>query len=276
MGVSPRGVGTFANPQPLALSPRPSPNLGGGEPPSFPLAQHWERGPGGEGGMPPPKPAHSYGVSPQPPNPHRGGLAAPIREYAILEPMAKLSLDEVPGFARDAIARVLIPSEELRARVADLGAAISRDYAGLDPVLVGVLKGSAPFIADLLRALSIHVTVDFIAVSSYGPQTRTSGVVRILKDLDTNVAGRHVLVMEDIVDTGLTLSYILRSLQSREPASLTVGTLLDKSARRLVEVPLKYRGFEIPDAFVIGYGLDYQERYRNLAFVAVLKDDAVR
>ena len=173
---------------------------------------------------------------------------------------------------RDDIAEVLIPAEALQAKVAELGAAISRDYEGLEPILVGVLKGCTFFMADLLRAISIPLTVDFIAITSYGP-ARRSGVVRFMKDLETSITGRHVLVVEDIIDTGLTLNYILRVLRGRQPASLEVGTLLDKPARRLPNISLKYRGFELPDKFVIGYGLDYRQLYRNLPFIGVLKEE---
>ncbi|MBI4319556.1 MAG: hypoxanthine phosphoribosyltransferase [Chloroflexi bacterium] len=171
------------------------------------------------------------------------------------------------------IGEVLITEEEIQSKIRELGAAISRDYQGRVPLLVGVLKGSALLIADLLRAISIPITLDFIAVSSYGPATRTSGVVRILKDLDHSIEGRHVLVIEDIIDTGLTLRYILRILRGRHPVSLEVGTLLDKPARRLVDIELRYRGFDLPDKFVVGYGLDYAQRYRNLPFICVLKPE---
>jgi len=154
-----------------------------------------------------------------------------------------------------------------------MGQAISRDYRGLDPVLVAVLRGGAMVMADVLRAITIPVVVDFIAVSSYGPESRRSGVVRFLKDLDVSIEGRHVLVIEDIVDTGLTLNYILKSLRARRPASLEVGTLFDKPARRLASIALRYRGFELPDEFVVGYGLDFDERYRNLPFVCVLRPE---
>ena len=168
---------------------------------------------------------------------------------------------------------MLIDRDRLQERVRELGAAISRDYAGREPLLVGVLRGTAVFLADLLRAIDIHVVVDFIAVSSYGPSTHTSGVVRFLKDLDESIEGRDVILVEDIVDTGLTLRYILRNLRGRKPASLAICALLDKQARRLVDVEIQYKGFDIPDAFVVGYGLDYQQRYRNLPFICVLKPE---
>ncbi len=173
----------------------------------------------------------------------------------------------------DDIDEILITEAEIRDQIAEMGALISRDYAGKTPILVGLLKGCAVTMADLLRTLTIPVHIDFMAVSSYGPATRSSGVVRIIKDLETSIEGRHVLVVEDIIDTGLTLSYIMRVLRGRHPASLAVGTLMDKPARRLIDIDIKYRGFELPDKFVVGYGLDYAERYRNLPFVGVLKPE---
>lgn len=171
------------------------------------------------------------------------------------------------------IAEIIIPSTKLQAKVAELGATISLDYAGKVPLLVGVLRGCAFFMADLIRGIGIPIEVDFIAITSYGPSVRTSGAVRFVKDLEVSITGRHVLLVEDIIDTGLTLNYILRVLRGRHPASLEVGTLLDKPARRLPNIALKYRGFELPDKFVVGYGLDYQQRYRNLPFVGVLKEE---
>lgn len=170
------------------------------------------------------------------------------------------------------VAEILIPAEALQAKVAELGAAISLDYEGKSPILVGVLKGCTFFMADLMRAITIPISVDFIAITSYGPAA-PSGVVRFMKDLDVSITGRHVLVVEDIIDTGLTLNYILRVLRGRRPASLEAGTLLDKPARRLPNIPLRYRGFELPDKFVIGYGLDYHQLYRNLPFIGVLKEE---
>jgi hypoxanthine phosphoribosyltransferase len=170
---------------------------------------------------------------------------------------------------RDAlIGEVLVQPDELARRVRELGVQISRDYAGREPVLIGVLKGAAFFIADLMRQIEGHCVVDFMAVSSYGSSTATSGVVRILKDLDMSIEGRDVLVVEDIVDSGLTLSYLLRTLRAREPRSVEVCALLTKPERRRVDLDLKYVGFEIPDKFAIGYGLDVEERYRNLPYVA--------
>jgi len=172
------------------------------------------------------------------------------------------------------IGETLIESERLHARVAELGAEISADYEGRDLVMVGVLKGALIFMADLMRSLTVPCEIDLMAVSSYGSATDSSGVVRILKDLDTSVAGRDVLIVEDIVDSGLTLQYLLRNLKARDPASVEVCALLTKPERRKVEVVPRYVGFEIPDRFAIGYGLDFAERYRNLPYVAALVDAA--
>lgn len=167
--------------------------------------------------------------------------------------------------------RVLISRDEIKEKVDELGRAISRDYAGKNPLMVGILKGAMIFMADLVRAVTIDVQFDFIAVSSYGYSSKSTGVVRILKDLDQNIQGRHVLVVEDIVDTGLTLSYLLELLKAREPADVRICALLDKPSRREVEVPVDYKGFTIPDEFVVGYGLDYNEMYRNLPEIFILK-----
>jgi hypoxanthine phosphoribosyltransferase len=174
-----------------------------------------------------------------------------------------------------AIGRTLVGERELATRVEELGAEISADYAGRDLFLVGVLKGAVFFVADLMRHLEIACAIDFMAVASYGSSTDSSGVVRILKDLDASIEGRDVLIVEDIVDSGLTLSYLLRTLRAREPASLEVCTLLQKPERRKVDLPIRYVGFDIPNEFAIGYGLDLGERYRNLPYVAALAD-AVR
>jgi hypoxanthine phosphoribosyltransferase len=170
----------------------------------------------------------------------------------------------------ETIGEILVQPDELEHRVRELGAEISRDYAGRDLLLIGVLKGAVFFLADLMRTIEVPCEVDFMAVSSYGSSTDTSGVVRILKDLDEPLEGRHVLIVEDIVDSGLTLQYLMRTLETRGPASLQVCALLTKPERRKVEMPARYVGFEIPDRFAIGYGLDYAERYRNLPYVAVL------
>jgi hypoxanthine phosphoribosyltransferase len=167
---------------------------------------------------------------------------------------------------------VLIPTEEITKRISELGAEIARDYAGRNPLLIGVLKGACLFLSDLMRAADIPLNVEFIAISSYGAEMRTSGEVRILKDLDVAIEGRHILVVEDIVDTGLTLSYLLANLKSRGAETVKLAALLDKYERREKEVPIDYLGFKIPDKFVVGYGLDFAERYRNLPFIAVLKN----
>jgi hypoxanthine phosphoribosyltransferase len=172
-----------------------------------------------------------------------------------------------------AIGEVLVPHEDLQRRVVELGAEISRDYAGRDLVMIGVLKGALLFIADLMRQLTVPCEVDFMAVSSYGSSTDSSGVVRILKDLDAPIEGRDVLIVEDIIDSGLTLQYLLRNLRARSPGSLEVCALLTKPARRRVELPIRYVGFEIPNRYVIGYGLDYAQRYRNLSYVAALNEE---
>jgi hypoxanthine phosphoribosyltransferase len=166
----------------------------------------------------------------------------------------------------------LFSAEAIQARVAELGAEIARDYAGRNPLLVGVLKGACIFISDLLRAIDLRLGIEFIAISSYGSSTRTSGEVRLVKDLDVAVEGRDIIVVEDIIDTGLTLSYLLSNLRARGAHSVKLVALLDKFERREREVPIDYLGFKIPDAFVVGYGLDFAERYRNLPYIAVLKD----
>ena len=175
------------------------------------------------------------------------------------------------GSLLDDVAKTLIPEDRLQCRVAELGKEISQDYKGLDPVLVCVLKGGYVFLADLTRHLSVRHSVDFMATSSYGNSTESSGVVRILKDLDTDIGERHVLIVEDIIDTGRTLTYLLENLHSREPASIRICTLLSKPACREIPLEVDYLGFDIPDEFVIGYGLDYAEAYRNLPFIGVLK-----
>ena len=170
-----------------------------------------------------------------------------------------------------AIGEILVEADDLQRRVGELGAEINRDYADRDLVMIGVLKGAVLFLADLMRELEIPCEVDFMAVSSYGSATDSSGVVRILKDLDASIADRDVLLVEDIVDSGLTLHYLLKNLRAREPRSLEVCALLTKPERRRVDLPIKYVGFEIPNRFAIGYGLDHSQRYRNLRFVAALQ-----
>ncbi|MGH2831448.1 MAG: hypoxanthine phosphoribosyltransferase [Solirubrobacteraceae bacterium] len=175
------------------------------------------------------------------------------------------------GDLHPAIGEVLVSAEELQSRVCDLAQAVSRDYAGRRLLLVCVLKGAVFFLSDLMRQVDIPVELDFMAVASYGSATDSSGVVRILKDLDTPIEGRDVLIVEDIVDSGLTLQYLLRNLGSRDPASLEVCALLTKPSRRKVQLPVRYVGFEIPDRFVVGYGLDYGERYRSIPYIAALE-----
>lgn len=167
---------------------------------------------------------------------------------------------------------VLLSELEIQSRIKALGAEITRDYAGRNPLLIGVLKGACFFLSDLLRAIDTRLSIEFMAISSYGSSTRTSGEVRIMKDLDVPIEGRDIIVVEDIVDTGLTLSYLLSNLKSRGAASVKLVALLDKYERRERDVDIDYLGFQIPDHFVVGYGLDYAERYRNLPFIAVLKD----
>ncbi|MBE6953828.1 MAG: hypoxanthine phosphoribosyltransferase [Ruminococcaceae bacterium] len=174
---------------------------------------------------------------------------------------------------QDKIAKVLVTEEELAAKVKAIGAKISEDYAGKRPLLVSVLKGSIVFMADLMRAITIECDIDFMSCSSYGRSSKSSGVVRILKDLDNDINGRHIIVIEDILDSGLTLSYILELLQTRGAASIALCTLLDKPDRRKVDISVNYPGFTIPDEFVVGYGLDYGELYRNLPYIGVLKPE---
>jgi hypoxanthine phosphoribosyltransferase len=171
------------------------------------------------------------------------------------------------------IREILFTEEEIQQRVVELGESISRDYGDTDLLLVNVLKGGVVFLADLLRAIAIPLSIDFMAISSYGPSTESLGIVRLVKDLDESVSAKDVLVIEDIIDTGLTLSYLLRNLRSRNPRSLRVCTLLDKSVRRIPDIPIHYKGFDVPDLFVVGYGLDYEQKYRNLPFIGVLKKE---
>jgi hypoxanthine phosphoribosyltransferase len=182
-------------------------------------------------------------------------------------------MNQVKNELSAAVSEILIDEEMLHGRIAELGAQISDDYRGEDLLLIGVLKGAIFFMADLMRSVDIPCEVDFMAISSYGAGIDSSGVVRILKDLDVSIEGRNVLVVEDIIDSGLTLSYLLRNLEAREPASLEVCALLTKPERRENDVACRYVGFEIPNRFVIGYGLDFAERYRNLPFVGVLRDE---
>lgn len=173
----------------------------------------------------------------------------------------------------DDISTILLTREQLQKRAAELGAAISADFAGKDPIFVGVLKGCFVFMADLMRYVNIPCSVDFMAVSSYGSGTSTTGAVKINKDLNQNIEGRDIILVEDILDSGVTLHYLTQYLEVRKPSSITIATLMDKPSRRKAPVYAKYSGFEIPDAFVVGYGLDYAERYRNLPYVGVLKPE---
>jgi len=199
-----------------------------------------------------------------------GPAAVPVRCRRVVTRLPRVaSTARVPR--EPGLGEVLVTAEDLQRRVAALGEQISRDYAGKPLLLIGVLKGAVFFLSDLMRYIDIPVEVDFMAVASYGSATDSSGVVRILKDLDAAIEGRDVLIVEDIVDSGLTLQYLLRNLGSRDPSSLEVCALLTKPQRRKVDLPTRYVGFEIADRFVVGYGLDYAERYRNLPFVAVLE-----
>ena len=171
------------------------------------------------------------------------------------------------------VAEVLVPSAEIQEKVSEMGGRITRDYEGERLLLVGVLRGAVVVMGDLMRNIDLPCEIDFMDISSYGSGTSSSGVVRILKDLEEDISGRHVLVVEDIIDTGLTLSYLLRSLRARKPASLEICALLSKPSRRRVELDVKYLGFEVPDEFVVGYGLDYAGAYRNLPDICILKEE---
>lgn len=174
---------------------------------------------------------------------------------------------------RQDIERILFSEEQLKTRIAELGAQITEDFRDKDPIFVGVLKGCFMFMADLLRSVDIYCTMDFMAVSSYGDGTTTTGAVKINKDLSRDIAGRHVIIVEDILDSGVTLAYLKRYLSVRNPAGISIVTLLDKPARRRADVQADYAGFEVEDAFVVGYGLDYAEQYRNLPYIGVLKSE---
>lgn len=169
--------------------------------------------------------------------------------------------------------QVFVSTEALQRRVGELGQAISNDYRGKNPVLVGALKGVICFMADLLRAITIPVEVDFIAISSFSNEARDQGVVRIVKDLDRPINGRHIIFVEDVVDTGLTLNYLMNNLRAHMPASLEVCALFDRKGHRFMEVPIRYKGFDVPDYFIVGYGLDHHEKYRNLPYVGILKPE---
>jgi hypoxanthine phosphoribosyltransferase len=180
---------------------------------------------------------------------------------------------EAYGDLSAGVQEVLISTEMIEQRVRELGSAISRDYEGCNPLLVGVLKGVFPFMSDLLRMITIPMEVDFMAITRYSGTEQKHGAVRITKDLDASIEDRHVLFVEDVIDTGLTLNYLIRNLRVRGPASLKVCTLFNKTRRRLIDIPLQYKGFDLPAKFVVGYGLDYREKYRNLPFVGLLSPD---
>jgi len=174
------------------------------------------------------------------------------------------------------IDQILISEEQIQYQVRQIGRAVSRDYLGRNPLLVGVLKGVLFFMADLLRSISIPVELDFIAVSNYSAELRGQGVVRLVKDLEIPITGRHILFVEDVIDTGLTLNYIVQNLWARQPASLETCVLFNKPDHRLIDIPIRYKGFDLPDQFVVGYGLDFKEKYRNLPFVGLLKPEVLK
>lgn len=182
--------------------------------------------------------------------------------------------DRQNELARD-IQQVFLSQAALQKRVSELGQQITADYQGKNPILVGALKGVMCFMADLTRSITIPMEVDFIAVSSYSSEARDQGLVRVVKDLDRPITGRHVIFVEDVIDTGLTLNYLMNNLRARQPASLEVCVLFNKQERRLIDVPLKYKGFNLPDYFVVGYGLDFAEKYRNLPYVGILKPEVL-
>lgn len=202
-------------------------------------------------------------------------LPQPI-EFSTLEAVLSTSTAQALSEFNNPNLETLFSAEQIQERIAAMGREIARDYEGRNPLLIGVLKGAVIFVSDLLRAIDLKVGIEFMAISSYGSSTRTSGEVRIVKDLDVAVEGRDILVVEDIVDTGLTLSYLLANLKSRGASSVRLAALLDKFERREREVEINYLGFQIPDAFVVGYGLDFAERYRNLPYIAVIKDPEIQ
>ena len=182
----------------------------------------------------------------------------------------------IPPECMQVIDRVLFTPEQIQKRIAELGAQISEDYAGKSLLLIGVLRGVIFFMADLLRTIKIPVELDFMSVSSYSPESRDLGFVRLVKDLELSITDRHVLFVEDIIDTGLTINYLLRTLKARQPASLEVCVLFNKEKRRLIDLSLRYEGFNIPDYYIVGYGLDYREKYRNIPFVGLLKAEVLQ
>lgn len=195
------------------------------------------------------------------------------RQTSFCSQEVPLQSNQTPGTLSEDVAEVLISSDQLQKRIREMGAQITADFAGEELLVIAVLKGAILFLADLIRHIDLPLAVDFMAVSSYGAGTESSGVVRILKDLDEPIEGRHVLIVEDIVDSGRTLDYLLRLLRQRRPATLHVCSLLDKRERREIDVPIDYVGFEVPNEFVVGYGLDYAELYRQLPFIGVLKPE---
>ena len=183
---------------------------------------------------------------------------------------------DIPPECMQVIDRVLFTPEQIQRRVVELGEQISQDYAGKTLLLIGVLRGVIFFMTDLLRAMKVPVEVDFMAVSNYSPESRDKGFVRLVKDLELSITDRHVLFVEDIIDTGLTINYLLRTLKARQPASLEVCVLFNKDKRRLIDLPLQYTGFNIPDYYVVGYGLDFREKYRNMPFVGLIKAEVLQ
>jgi hypoxanthine phosphoribosyltransferase len=184
--------------------------------------------------------------------------------------------DHQNGALEDDISDIIFSKESIQQRIHQIGQQISTDYAGLNPLMVGVLRGVLFFMADLLREVLIPMEVDFLAISSYSSESRDQGFVRLEKDLDIPIRGRHVLFIEDVIDTGLTLSYILRNLRTRQPASLEICVLFNKPTKRLIDIPMRYKGFDLPDQFVVGYGLDYREKYRNLPYVGLLRTEILK
>lgn len=182
----------------------------------------------------------------------------------------------IPPECMQVIDRVLFTPEQIQKRVAELGVQISEDYAGKSLLLIGVLRGVIFFMTDLMRSINIPVEVDFMSVSNYSPESRDMGFVRLAKDLELTITDRHVLFVEDIIDTGLTLNYLLKTLKARQPASLEVCALFNKEKRRLIDLPLRYKGFNIPDYYVVGYGLDFREKYRNIPFVGIIKAEVMQ
>jgi len=174
---------------------------------------------------------------------------------------------------KNSISQIIISSTEINQRVRNIGELISKDYKGKNPLMIGVLKGVLFFMADLLRAITIPVEVDFIAISNYSSESRDTGLVRLVKDLDISITERHVLFIEDVIDTGLTLNYLLQNLWARKPTSLEVCCLFNKPKHRIIDIPIKYSGFDLPDRFVVGYGLDHKEQYRNLPFIGLLRPE---